>query len=167
MLHKNRQEGPSVVHGMPVVVDGRLYMAGGGDTWWGKNESWLQCVDAAKGTKLWSLPLGKHVMSTPAVSGDLLFIADTDRFVRCVNAKTGRELWQHETQGDYWASPLVADGRVYLGSRRGDFCVFAATAEKKVLFQTNFGTPITATVCAANGVLYVATMTDLFAIARQ
>lgn len=163
---QNRQEGPSVVHGMPVVVDGRIYMAGGGDTWWGKNESWLQCVDAAKGTRLWSLPLGKHVMSTPAVSGELVFIADTDKFVRCVNARTGRELWQHETQGDYWASPLVADGRVYIGSRRGDFWVFAASAEKKVLFQTNFGAPITATVCAANGVLYVTTMTDLFAIAR-
>ena len=162
---QNRKEGPSVVHGMPVFHDGRIYMAGGGDVWWGKNESWLQCVDAAKGTKLWSLPLGKHVMSTPAVQGDLCFIADSDRFVRCVNATTGRELWQHETQGDYWASPLIADGRVYLGSRRGDFWVFAASAEKKLLHQTHLGAPITSTVCAANGVLYAATMTDLFAIA--
>jgi len=162
---QNRKEGPSVVHGMPVYHDGRIYIAGGGDTWWGKTESWLQCVDAVKGTKLWSLPLGKHVMSTPAVQGDLCFIADTDGIVRCVNAKTGRELWQHETQGDYWASPLIADGRVYIGSRRGDFWIFAASAEKKVLFQTNLGAPITSTVCAANGTLYIATMTDLFAVA--
>jgi outer membrane protein assembly factor BamB len=162
---QNRQEGPSSIHGMPVFHDGRLYFAGGGDVWWGKNESWLQCVDAAKGTKLWSLPLGKHVMSTPAVQGDLCFIADTDRVVRCVNAKSGREFWQHSTEGDYWASPLIADGKVYIGSRRGDFWVFAASAEKKVIFKTHLGAPITATVCAANGTLYVATMTDLFAVA--
>jgi outer membrane protein assembly factor BamB len=164
---QNRQEGPSVIHGMPVFHDGRIYFAGGGDVWWGKNQSWLQCVDAAKGTKLWNLPLGKHVMSTPAVQGGLCFIADTDRMVRCVDAKTGRELWQHETQGDYWASPLVADGRVYIGSRRGDFWVFAASAEKKLLFQTHLGALMTSTVCAANGTLYVATMTDLFAIAPK
>ena len=164
---QNRQEGPSVVHGMPVVAGGRIYIAGGGDVWWGKAESWLQCLDAEKGTRIWSLPLGKHVMSTPAVHGDLCFIADTDRMVRCVNAATGRELWQHETGGDYWASPLVADGKVYIGSRRGDFWVFAAVPEKKVLFQTNFKTPITSTVCAANGTLFVTTMTDVYAIAPK
>lgn len=165
VYNQNRQEGPSIVHGMPVVHDGRIYLAGGGDVWWGKNESWLQCIDAASGTKLWSLPLGKHVMSTPAVQGDLCFIADTDRIVRCVHAKTGRELWQHETQGDYWASPFIADGRVYIGSRRGDFWVFAAAAEKKILHQTHLGAPVSGTVCAANGTLYISTMTDLFAIA--
>lgn len=162
---QNRQEGPSVIHGMPVYHDGRIYFAGGGDVWWGKTESWLQCVDAAKGTKVWSLPLGKHVMSTPAVQGDLCFIADTDRIVRCVNIKSGRELWQHETGGDYWASPLIADGKVYIGSRRGDFWIFAAAPEKKLLFNTSFNTPITSTACAANGTLYITTMTDLFAIA--
>lgn len=164
---QNRQEGPSVIHGMPVFYDGKIYLAGGGDVWWGKASSWLQCIDAAKGTQLWNLALGKHVMSTPAIQGDLCFIADTDRIVRCVNARTGREIWQHETRGDYWASPLIADGKVYIGSRRGDFWVFAASAEKKVLFDTSFNTPITSTVTAANGTLYVTTMTDLFAIAPK
>ncbi len=164
---QNRQEGPSVIHGMPVFHDGRIYIAGGGDVWWGKNESWLQCVDAAKGTKLWSLPLGKHVMSTPAVQDGLCFIADTDRVVRCVNAETGREFWQHTTEGDYWASPLIADGKVYIGSRRGDFWIFAAAKEKKVIFQTHLGAPVTSTVCAANGTIFIATMTGLFAVAAK
>ena len=162
---QNRQESPSVIHGMPVFHDGRLYIAGGGDLWWGKNECWLQCLDAAKGEKLWSLPLEKHVMSTPAVSGELCFIADTGRILRCVNAKTGREYWQHETEGDFWGSPLIADGRVYAGTRRGDFWIFAATAEKKLLHKTHLGAPTSSTVCAANGTLYIATMTDLFAVA--
>lgn len=165
VYNQNRQEGPSIVHGMPVVYEDRIYLAGGGDVWWGKNESWLQCISAKVGQKLWSLPLGKHVMSTPAVLGDLCFIADTDRIVRCVHAKTGRELWQHETNGDYWASPLIADGRVYIGSRRGDFWVFAAAPEKKILHQTHLGAPISGTVCPANGTLFISTMTDLFAIA--
>jgi outer membrane protein assembly factor BamB len=155
-----------VIHGMPVFDNGRLYVAGGGDLWWGKNSAWLQCLDAAKGTKLWSCPLEKHVMSTPAVQGGLCFIADTGRMFRCVDAITGREYWSHETQGDFWGSPLIADGRVYAGTRRGDFWIFAANAEKKLLCQTHLGAPTSSTVCAANKTLFIATMTDLFAVAK-
>ena len=164
IYNQNRQEGPSIVHGMPVCHDGRIYLAGGGDLWWGKTESWLQCIDAAAGTKLWSLPLGRHVMSSPAVQNGLCFIADTDRIVRCLNAKTGREYWQHECQGDFWASPLIADGRVYIGSRRGDFWIFAASPEKKILSQTHLGAPVSGTACAANGTLFLSSMTELFAV---
>ena len=45
---RNRLEGPSSIMGMPVFDDGRLYVAGGGDIWWGKRQAWLKCIDAAK-----------------------------------------------------------------------------------------------------------------------
>jgi hypothetical protein len=59
---------------------------------------------------------------------------------------------------------LVADGRVYIVTRRGDFWVLAASAEKKLLCRTNLGAPISSTVCAANKTLYIATMTQLLAV---
>ncbi len=164
VYNQNRKDGPSNVFGMPVVANDRIYFAGGGDVWWGKNESWIQCVDARRGTRIWNTPLGKHVMSSPAVTGDLCFIADTDRILRCLNATTGREYWQHELQGDAWASPLVADGRVYLTTRKGDSWIFAAAPEKKLIFQTHLGSSASSTVCAANGTLYYATMTSLIAV---
>jgi outer membrane protein assembly factor BamB len=58
----------------------------------------------------------------------------------------------------------VADGKVYLGTRSGNFYVFAASRERKVLAELELGTPISATTTAANGVLYVATMTHLYAL---
>jgi outer membrane protein assembly factor BamB len=73
-------------------------------------------------------------------------------------------LWTHEIKGEVWASPLVADGKVYLGTRSGNFYVFEAGREKKVLSVIEFGNPISGTATAANGVLYVATMTRLYAI---
>lgn len=168
--NQNRREGPSNIFGLPVVVDGRIYVAGGGDIWWGKNESWLQCFDARgegdiTGKNLiWKTPLGYHVMSTPAVVGDLVFIADSSRFIYCLDAKTGEIQWKEEAKGDFWASPYVADGKMYIGSRRGDFWVFAASKEKQVLAQLDLGAPISATAVAANGTLYVATMFDLFTV---
>ncbi len=183
--NSNRRESPSTIYGMPVFHRSRLYVAGGGDLWWGKNECWLKCIDVTaltrsrpSGTTLspsdgerdgvrglvWSYPLSKHVMSTPAVHNGLIFIADCGRMFHCVDAETGKPVWTHEIKGEVWASPLVADGKVYLGTRSGNFYVFAAGREKKVLNEIELTTPISATATAANGVLYVATMTQLFAV---
>ena len=84
--------------------------------------------------------------------------------MHCVDARTGKPLWTHEIRGELWASPYVADGKVYLGTRSGAFYVFAASQEKQVLATLELGSPISATATAANGVLYVATMTHLYAV---
>ena len=166
----NRRESPSNIYGMPVFHENRLYVAGGGDIFWGKNEAWLKCIDVTKrgdvttNGLVWSYTLDKHVMSTPAVHDGLVFIADCGRKFHCVDATTGTALWTHDIKGEVWASPMVADGKVYLGTRSGQFLVFAASREKKVLSEMELGSPISATVTPANGTLYVATMKELFAI---
>jgi len=168
----NRREGPSNIYGMPVLHRNRVYVAVGGDVFWGKTEAWLKCIDASKtgdvtGTGLvWSYPLQKHVMSTPAIYNGMVFIADCGRAFHCLDANTGTPHWTEEIKGEAWASPLVADGRVYLGTRSGDFYVFAASQEKRLLSAIELGDPISATVTAANGVLYVATMRKLFAVQK-
>ena len=52
----------------------------------------------------------------------------------------------------------------FIGSRRGDFCIFAHGREKKLLNTIELVSPINATVVAANGTLYVATMKTLYAV---
>lgn len=166
----NRREGPSNFYGMPVFVDGSLYVAGGGDIFWGKNQAWLKRLDFVteegeiKVKETWIYELGRHVLSTPAVKDGLVYIADANKEVLCVEAKTGALVWKHEAKGEFWSSPLVADGKVFIGSRRGDFLVFAAGREKKVLGVMELKDPIAATAVAANGVLYVATMRNLYAL---
>lgn len=168
--NSNRRESPSNIYGMPVCLDNRLYVAAGGDLFWGKNEAWLKCIDATKtgdveqSALVWSYPLEKHVLATPAIHNGLIFIADCGRKFHCLDQSTGRPIWSHEIKGEVWSSPMVADGKVYLGTRSGAFYVFAAAREKKVLTELELGTPISATATAANGTLYVATMTHLYAV---
>ncbi|HEX5177658.1 MAG TPA: PQQ-binding-like beta-propeller repeat protein [Chthoniobacteraceae bacterium] len=168
----NRQIGPSNIYGMPVALDGKIYVAGGGDLFWGKNEAWLKCIDATgmgdvtSTGEIWSYPLNRHVVSTPAITEDgLVFIADVGRTVHCVERASGKPLWTHATQGEFWASPYVADGKVFIGNRKGEFFVFRASREKELLSSFQFKQPISATACAANGVLYIGTMTHLYAVA--
>jgi len=162
---QNKSVGPVNVFGMPVFADGGIFVAGGGDLWWGKNEAWLKRIDAATGRVEWTYPLGKHVMSTPAVADGLVYIADIARTIHCVDAGSGSAYWTHEVKGDFWSSPLVADGKLYIGTRRGDFHVLMAGREKKVLFEYDFRVPMSATPVASNRTLFVATMRELYAMA--
>ncbi|HVV71449.1 MAG TPA: PQQ-binding-like beta-propeller repeat protein [Verrucomicrobiae bacterium] len=175
-VHKynsNRRESPSDFFGMPVFYHNRVYVAGGGDIWWGKNQAWLKCINATGTGDLttnglvWSYPLEKHVMGTPAILDGVVFIADCGRLLHCIDAETGRACWTHEIAGEAWASPFVADGKVYLGTRSGRFYIFAASRQKQVLAEMDLGAPISSTCAAANGVLYVATMNHLYAIQKS
>ena len=175
-VHKystNRRESPSNIYGMPVFYRNRVYVAGGGDIFWGKNEAWLKCIDATKTGDIttnglvWSYPLEKHVLGTPAIYDGCVFIADVGRKMHCVDAETGKPFWTHDISGEVWASPLVADGKVYLGARNGDFWIFEASKEKKVLGKVPLGDPINATATAANKTLFIATMRQLFAVGKS
>lgn len=166
----NRKESPSNIKGLPVVYRNRIYVTVGGDLWWGKNQAWLKCIDAT-GTgditatgEIWSYPLERHAMTTPAIADGLLFVADSGRRLHCVDPETGRPFWTHDVKGEVWASPLVVDGRVYFATRRGEFLVFAASKEKKLISETRFDGPISGTPVAANGVLFVTTMSHLYAL---
>ncbi len=166
----NRQESPSNIKSMPVFHKGRMYVTYGGDIWWGKRQSWLKCFDAT-GTgdvtnshEIWSYPLNSHCCTTPSVHDGLVFVADCGQVVHCVDAKTGKPYWTHETKGEIWASTLVADGKVYIGTRRGDFWVLAAGRNKKIISSIRLDSPIHGTPVAANGVLYIATMKKLYAV---
>jgi outer membrane protein assembly factor BamB len=169
----NRQEGPINIMGMPVFYRNRVYVAGGGDLWHGRRVSWLKCIDATgtgditRSGEVWSYALGQHCMATPAIHEGMVFIVDCRGRVHCLDAETGRAHWVHETAGEIWASPVVADGKVYVGNRASELWVFAASREKKVIGTMQMDGPISGTPAAANGALYVATMRRLYAIEQQ
>lgn len=167
--NSNRRESPSNIKSMPVVHDGRLYVTVGGDLWWGKEQVWLQCIDLAgtgdvtRTALRWAYPLVEHSMTTPAVQGGLVFVGDSGKTFHCVDAATGQACWTHAVEGEVWASALVADGKVYVGTRSGWFYVFAAAREKRLLSSLRLDSPVSGTCVAANGTLYVTTMKQLYA----
>jgi outer membrane protein assembly factor BamB len=166
----NRSESPSNIKSMPVFYRNRVYVTVGGDIWWGKNQAWLKCIDATRtgnitnSGEVWSYPLEQHCCSTPSIHDGLVFVADCGGVVHCVDADTGKPYWTHQANGEIWASTLVADGKVYVGTRRGYFWVFAASRDKKVISSIKLDSSIAGSPVAANGVLYVATMKNLYAL---
>jgi len=166
-------EGPSEINATPVFYRNRVYTAIGQDPENGEGSGRLACFNAAGSGDIsrtglvWEFKEIKRSLSTPAIdtASGLLFTADYSGYVYCLEAETGRLCWTHDMKAHVWGSPLVADGKVFIADEDGDFIVFAAAAEKKILHETSFPAPIHSTAVAANGVLYVATATHLYAIA--
>jgi outer membrane protein assembly factor BamB len=166
----NRRESPSNIKSMPVFHRNRVYVTVGGDLWWGKNQAWIKCIDATKTgdiTKtgeVWSYPLERHCMSTPAIHNGLIWVGDSGHKIHCLDAETGKPYWTHAVEGEVWASPLVADEKTYFATRQGEVLIFKADKEKKLLAAIDMKSPISGSPVAANGILYITTMTHLYAV---
>ena len=83
----------------------------------------------------------------------------------CYDARTGERKYQGrlDAAGDYYASPVGSDGKVYMASERGVVVVLEAGDELNVLARNDLGERIMATPAIVDGKLYVRTHEHLFA----
>ncbi|MCB9730760.1 MAG: PQQ-binding-like beta-propeller repeat protein [Deltaproteobacteria bacterium] len=167
-----RRDGPSELIATPVFHDGLVYAAIGQDPEHGTGAGALSCLDPSKRGditqtgKVWQFEGIGRSISTVAVADGLVYAADLAGKVYCLDAKTGELYWQHDTRSHIWGSPMVADGKVYIGNESGVMTVFEAGKKLNVLSVSQFHSPIYATPVAANGVLYVSTHSHLYAFVK-
>jgi outer membrane protein assembly factor BamB len=102
-----------------------------------------------------------------AVKDDILVVADLAGLVHCLDAKTGRLHWTHDMMATVWGSPLVVDGKVYLGDEDGDVAVFELSAKKKLLAENSMADAVYSAPVVAGNTLFISTRTRLFAIAAE
>ncbi len=157
----------------PVFADGRVFVAAGQDPDHSNGPGRFYAInpdgrgDITTTGRVWQYDKLRRSISTAAVSDGLAFVADLQGVLHCVEAATGKPLWTYDMLAPVWGSPLVADGRVYLGDEDGDVAVFQAAPAMKKLAEVAMDNAVLGTPVAANGVLYVMTRTDLYAIAIQ
>jgi outer membrane protein assembly factor BamB len=116
---------------------------------------------------VWRTEEIRRSLSTVAIHEGLLYIADFSGFFRCLDVTTGEEVWMYDTFAAVWGSPLVADGKVYLGDEDGDVIVLRAGREMEELAEMNLGNAVYGAPVAANGVLYINSRSQLYALRQQ
>jgi outer membrane protein assembly factor BamB len=167
--HKYRSSSYEVIAN-PVFYDNRIYVPVTQDLFHGMRDGWLLCIDATKRGDItrtgvvWSFDTGS-TCSTVAVADGLVYIANHTGKFYCLDAETGKLYWTMELGPKVWGSPLVADGKVYIGTGgRRTLWVLSHGKRPKVLSRIRMHSPILNTPAAANGVLYVATWRHLYAV---
>jgi outer membrane protein assembly factor BamB len=94
--------------------------------------------------------------------GELLFSIDDGGIAACYEAKTGAELWRERLEGNYSASPLYAEGKLYFFSEEGKGTVVAAERNFKKLAVNHLESGFMASPAAAGHALFLRTRTHLY-----
>ena len=68
---------------------------------------------------VWSTAMPSWSNSSPIVVGDQLYFVSSLGILSSLDAASGKELWQHRLGGNYAASPIAADGKLYFTSQEG------------------------------------------------
>lgn len=95
--------------------------------------------------------------------GEYLYFVNDAGLAGCYAAKTGKEVWTKRLEiGDVTASPVMAEGRIYVVSEKGSAFVLAAEPEFKELATADLGEGVKASPALADGRLLVRGEQHLF-----
>ncbi len=156
---------------VPGVWDNKVYVANGQDPENGEGEGRLYCIDATKRGDitarglLWQYSDIRRSISSPVIHEGLVYYPDFSGFLHCLDARTGKPYWVHDTFAAVWGSPVIADGKLYLGDEDGDVVVLRPGKKEAVLAENHLGTSIYSMPSPANRALFIATRDRLFALA--
>ncbi len=157
----------------PVFYEGKVYLAVGQDPESGDGIGHMYSIDPTQSGditatgSIWHFDKIRRSISMAAIADGLVYISDFSGFLHCLDIETGKPYWTFDTLAAVWGSPLAADGKVYLGDEDGDLVVLQAGMELKVISEINMGNSIYSSPVPANGVLYIMTRSELYAIAGE
>ncbi len=159
----------------PVYAGHRLIVGIGADEDSGgtANPGALRCIDArrrgdlTRDGALWTvLDEFGGTISSVSVHDGLVYAPEMTGLLHCFDLETGKRVWKHDLLSTVWGSPTVVDGRIYLRNGDAEVLVFATGREFKALGKSTFPDLSHGTVTPANGVLYVAGQTKLYALRK-
>lgn len=115
----------------------------------------------------WTSPRTPDVPS-PLIYGDNVYLCMENGDLAILNAKTGKQLDYARTHRQrHRASPVYADGRIYLTARDGLTTVVNAGDKVDIVAENDLGEDISASPAISNGVVYLRTFQNLWAIKQK
>lgn len=116
----------------------------------------------------WSLAYGPDV-PTPATDGKFLYIVHDKGIVWALDAKTGKEFyaWKRIASSSYSASPVLADGKLYVISEDGLTTVIKAGGEFEVLAENALEEYTLSSLAISDGQIFVRTTKHLYCIGKK
>lgn len=124
--------------------------------------------DITKTHLLWSAQFGPDV-PTPVTDGKYFYIVGDKGIVWCLDAKTGNTLYGpvRIKPGDYSASPVLADGKIYATSEEGLTTVIKAGEKFEVLAENNLNEYCLSSPAVSDGQIFIRTSGHLYCIGKR
>ncbi len=124
--------------------------------------------DVTSSHLLWSTANGPDV-PTPVTDGKYFYIVKDNGVMYCLDAKTGAEVYasQRIKTGTYSASPVLADGKIYVTNEEGVTSVIAAGPKFEILAENPLNDYTLSSPAISDGRIYIKTSGHLYAIGKK
>jgi len=109
-------------------------------------------------------------MPSPLAYNGTLYILNNNGLFDAYNLKTGAEVYRQRLPNvgsGFSASPIAADGKIYLSSEDGEILVISAGEKFNQIATNSMGELLMATPALSEGVMYVRSATSLFAVGQK
>ena len=110
----------------------------------------------------WTVRRSAPHTPSPLLVGDELYMVSDGGVASCLDAKTGKLHWEKRVGGNFSASPLYADGKIYLQSEEGVGLVLKTGKKYEQIAKNPLEERTLASYAAADGALYIRTAKLLY-----
>ena len=121
----------------------------------------------------WTVTGWQGGFSSPVIDGDRLYQIDNGANIAAFDVNTGTRLWLKNLGTIQKASPVLADGKLYVGTENGKFFILKPSAtdceilDEDVLGNATHPEAIIASAAVSNGRVYVVSDSGLYAIGKK
>lgn len=117
---------------------------------------------------LWKETRGVPEVPSPLAWQNRVFLIRSGGLLVCRDLETGKQIYEEriDAPGGYFASPVLANGRLYLASDRGTVTVVKAGDSLEILAHNELGDPIFASPAVADNKLYIRSSKQLWAFTQ-
>jgi outer membrane protein assembly factor BamB len=102
----------------------------------------------------------------PVVSGNLLFTVSDNGIAMCFDARDGTPHWRQRLGGNYKASPVAADGKIYFLNMKAMCTVIAASERFEKLAENQLDAETSASPAISDGRIYLRARQHLYCIEK-
>ncbi len=115
----------------------------------------------------WSLKRSVPLTPSPLLVGDELYLISDNGIASCLDAKTGKTHWQRRLGGDYSASPIHADGRIYFLSEEGESVVIEPAKQFKKLATNRLDGRTLASMAVSGEAIFIRSSTHVYRLEKS
>jgi outer membrane protein assembly factor BamB len=126
--------------------------------------------ETSNGSVVWSRANRAPFTPTPLVYGGLVYALANNGVLDAYDLKTGEEIYRQrlpEIGSGFSASPVAADGKIYLSNEDGQMLVVSAGREFRHIATNTLGELLMATPALSRGVMYARGSRSVFAIGTR
>jgi outer membrane protein assembly factor BamB len=127
----------------------------------------MVAINATDGSVLWESNDFLPEVSSPVATKDNLYMGTVYGVVVSFDTQTGEVRKEHELNGTFYSSPIIAEGKVYLFNTDGVLYIFAANDEFSLLHSFETGENTFATPAFTDGRIVVRTEKSIYCVVNK